>query len=176
MRFLPLGAILEAGGDPVKKCFVKILAALLLVSMTGCGPSDPVLESLGPYESKVMYTEGEFQDYTDFGIYTYPVREGGPLKSHKYFTVVMEEDLEGILAYIDNFEAWVETFQSRSTPSELAENYQFDRELIQEGDYYCVRTKEGVAVGDAAYGAFDNYTLYFFDTETCTLYYFHNNI
>ena len=54
--------------------------------------------------------------------------------------------------------------------------YDFDVTKITEGDFFRIKTKEGESIGDSKYQKFDNYTLYFFDTETLTLYYIHNNI
>lgn len=45
-----------------------------------------------------------------------------------------------------------------------------------EGDYARIATKEGEKIGDSKYQKYDNYSIYFFDTETLTLYYIHNNI
>lgn len=159
----------------MKKCCILVLTAVLLACMCACVPSDPVLESLGEYQEKIMYTEGGFQDYTDYGIYTYAEQDAQTLQSNKYFSAIAPEDLENILSYLDDFESWVEVFRSGTDASELADHYQFDRQIINEGDYICIQTKEETSSVDSTYGKFDNYTVYFFDVETSTLYYFHNN-
>ena len=60
--------------------------------------------------------------------------------------------------------------------SELAENYAFDKTLVDENDYVYIDTKEGEGEGAASYGRFENYSVYFIDISTNTLYYFHSNI
>ena len=57
------------------------------------------------------------------------------------------------------------------------DEYDFDTSVINEGDYVKIVTKEGQPInGDSTYGKYDNYSIYFFDIETLTLYYIHNNI
>ena len=50
--------------------------------------------------------------------------------------------------------------------------------VIENDDMYrCTEeTKEGKEIEDSKYGKFDDYSVYFFDAETLTLYYIHNNI
>ena len=59
---------------------------------------------------------------------------------------------------------------------EREKEYDFDINLITEGDYVKIKTKEGKEIGNYKYGKFDDYSVYFFDVETLTLYYIHNNI
>lgn len=54
--------------------------------------------------------------------------------------------------------------------------YKFDINTINEGDYVLIKTKEGKEIGNSQYGKYDNYSVYLFDSETLTLYYIHNNI
>ena len=55
-------------------------------------------------------------------------------------------------------------------------DYNFDQTIIAEGDYIKVITKEGQTKNGKKYQRFDDYTVYFFDVETYTLYYIHGNI
>lgn len=161
----------------MRKCRCLVLLVVLLACMCACTPNDPVLESLGDYQQKRLYTEGGFQDCTDYGVYTYAYseQEMQTLQSNGYFSAIAPENMENILSYLDDFDSWVEIY-SRKDTSELAEHFDFDRQIIHEGDYICIQTKEGASIGDGVYGKFDNYTVYFFDVESATLYYFHNNI
>ena len=52
----------------------------------------------------------------------------------------------------------------------------FDINDINEGDYVKIKTKEGQKIANGKYETYDNYSVYFFDIETLTLYYIHNNI
>ena len=55
------------------------------------------------------------------------------------------------------------------------DEYDFNQTCISAGDYVLIKTKEGEPIGDSYYEKYDNYTLYFFDTESLTLFYIHNN-
>lgn len=153
----------------------RFLCLPLLLFLCGCTYSDPVIEALPPCEEKVIYTEGEFQDYTDFAIYTFSLPTAAALERSELFAPV-EGRTEDILSYIENFEGWVEEYKENDTESALAENYAFDKAIIDEHDYFYVKTKEGEPFGSRVYGKFDNYSLCFFDVDTNTLYYFHSNM
>ena len=56
------------------------------------------------------------------------------------------------------------------------ENYDLDRTIINEGDYFYIYDKMGEPIGESQYEQYECYDVYIFDTESCTLYYFHNNI
>ena len=122
-----------------------------------------------------MYTEGGFQDFTDYAIYDYGTLNLSELDNNAYFQKIRTGDIGNILAYINNFERWIEVFNSRSSESELATHYNFDKTIIGENDYIYIKTKEGTAIGDGTYGKFECYSIYFFDIDTRTLYYFRNN-
>lgn len=154
------------------------LVLMVIFSTTLTDPvtvTDPVIESLPPCESKVMYTCGGWQDFTDFGIYDFSTIDISELNNNKYFSSVNTE-LSNVLSYIEDFEKWVECHRRSDASQELPANYNFDEAVIDEKDYFYVKTKEGTPIGSGTYGKFDNYSLYLFDTQTKTLYYFHNNI
>ena len=70
---------------------------------------------------------------------------------------------------VENFEEWVAV-----VGGELEENYDFDASAVSEGDYFYIDTKYDPA--GLYHGKFDHYTIYIFDVEQMTLYYFHSNI
>ena len=146
---------------------------LMLILLNSCAhvSPDPVIRSLPPYRSREFYTSGGFQDYTDYGKYVYRAVSHLQLEASSYFSPVTGDNTEELLLYIDDFEGWV-----RIAGSELQENYDFDRSIISEGDYCCIRSKFGEPIGQSTYGQFDSYNIYYFDFDTQTLYYFHNNI
>ncbi len=163
----------------MKRLLAMILFCFLMLSLFGCTPSDSVIDSLPKYQDMVKYTEGGFQDFTDYAIYNYGDLNVSALDNSPYFQKIYPGDVENILSYIENFEKWVEGFKSGSDKSELAAHYAFDETIIGENDYIYIKTKEGTAIGNSSnitYGKFDNYSIYFFDADTNTLYYFHNNI
>ena len=59
------------GGKNMKKLGLLLLTLTLLLSLCGCSYQDPVLASLPDCKSKVFYTSGGFQDFTDYAKYTY---------------------------------------------------------------------------------------------------------
>ena len=78
--------------------------------------------------------------------------------------------------YIDNFENWVNVTREGDDDNALVVNYHFSRADIDESDYLYIYDREGKPIGDGAYSKYDYYNVYFFDSQTTTLYYFHNNI
>ena len=56
------------------------------------------------------------------------------------------------------------------------DEYTFDIASVSFGDYVRIETKEGKPIGESRYGKYDDYNVYFFDTDTKTLYYIHTNI
>lgn len=104
----------------MKRLLISLLVVLLslfaaLVTVVGAltiffgvtAPTDPVRESLPDYISKEFYSSGGFQDFTDYGKFTYSLSEE-VLKENPYLRPVAEADLEMICGYLDNFENWVE--------------------------------------------------------------------
>ena len=81
-----------------------------------------------------------------------------------------------LLGYIDNFENWVNVTREGDDDNALVVNYHFSRADIDESDYLYIYDREGKPIGDVAYSKYDYYNVYFFDSQTTTLYYFHNNI
>lgn len=85
------------------------------------------------------------------------------------------ESKNELLGYIDNFENWVNVTRE-DDDNTLFENYHFSRADIDGSDYLYISDRDGEAIGEGAYSKYDYYNVYFFDSQTTTLYYFHNNI
>ena len=153
---------------PMKKA---IMLLLCLAALAGCSSEDAVIGALPKYQSMEFCTTGEFQDFTDYGVFTYDSITAEDLEGTGYFTEVTAADSGEILAHIDNFEEWVTVIGG-----ELEEAYHFDPSALSEGDYCYIDTKYGQPIGNGTYDKFDHYTVYFFDMETQILYYFHSNI
>ncbi len=86
------------------------------------------------------------------------------------------ESKNELLGYIDNFENWVNVTREDDDDNALVVNYHFSRDDIDGSDYLYIYDREGKPIGDGAYSKYDYYNVYFFDSQTTTLYYFHNNI
>lgn len=153
----------------MKRLLLLILTFALLMTITACvvqTRQDNVLDSLGKYENKQFWAHGEFQDYTDFGKYSY---SSISIDQNNYFTMVSAAHIETIHAFIDDFEGWVDTFRNNDPNDELALNYSFDRSIIDATDYFYIYEGKN-------YSKFGCYDIWFFDSQTKVLYYFHNNI
>lgn len=155
----------------MRKIVLVFLSVTLLLMLSACAYTDPVIESLPAYKTKSFYTSGGFQDFTDYAKYTFESITMQPLVFSDYFREVNADDVEEILLHIQNFEQWVDT-----VGGELKENYDFDKSVVSEEDYFYIKTKAGQPIGQGTYDKFDNYTVYYFDLDALTLYYFHNNI
>ena len=147
---------------------------LLVLSLSACTfkSKDPVIASLGRAMSVQRYSVSGFGDSTDYGIYTFP---GAKLEDSEYFEPVTAESKNELLGYLDNFENWVNVTRE-DDDNTLFENYHFSRADIDESDYLYISDRDGEAIGDGVYSKYDSYNVYFFDSQTTTLYYFHNNI
>lgn len=157
-----------------KAAFIIAAMCLLVLSLSACTfkSKDPVIASLGRAMSVQRYSVSGFGDSTDYGIYTF---SGAKPEDGEYFKPVTAESKNELLGYIDNFENWVNVTREDDNNT-LFENYHFSRADIDESDYLYISDRDGEAIGDGVYSKYDSYNVYFFDSQTTTLYYFHNNI
>lgn len=132
-----------------------------------------VIISLGRAMSVQRYSCAGFGDSTDYGIYTFP---GAKPEDSEYFKPVTAESETELLGYIDEFEQVIDSLRDGDEGADLVNNYRFSRDDIDESDYLYIYDREGKPIGDGAYSKYDYYNVYFFDSQTTTLYYFHNNI
>ncbi|MGN0115597.1 MAG: hypothetical protein ACI396_09735, partial [Acutalibacteraceae bacterium] len=86
-----------------------------------------------------------------------------------------KQRIERLNGYLDDFEKWVDLIREGKPKSELAENYDFDRSAIDDSDYYYIGGRNSETLSDIDYNGQSLYDIYFFDLQTNTLYYFHNN-
>lgn len=153
----------------MKRVSALILLFLLLLTASSCAirtRQDVVLESIGTYDSKVFYSSGGFQDYTDFAMYKYP---SVSMDNTPYFSRITQSTKETLFAFIDNFEGWIDTIERSDSTNEVVVNYRFDRSIVDTEDYlYIYEGNEK--------NPFWSYDVYFFDAQTNVVYYFHSNI
>lgn len=166
-------------GVTLKRVFciiVPIIIILILVVpflvfvFTFVAPQEAVFLSLGEYEVVEYCEAGVFQDFTIYYEITY---ENPNIKNNKYLKQMTETDIEELNLYLDDFDGWVELHIDANTESQFIENYDFDRDIISTNDYCYIYDSANY---DDFYEKFNSYDLYFYDTETEILYYFHNNI
>lgn len=153
-------------GDFLKKIFAIILAFSFLI-LSGCSIfEDKVIRSLGKYESNDYFTSGGFKDFTDYAKYSY---KDITFSDNEYFDKISSESKEELIAHIENFESWIEIIKEHDSENDVVLGYDFDSSIISDTDYLYI-------YDDPDYDEFGNYNVYFFDTETMILYYFHNDI
>lgn len=143
------------------------LFLILIILLSACSaPVDEVLESLGEYQSKEYFTSGGFQDYTDYAKYTYKEID---FSKNVYFNILSSDSMENLTDHIEDFERWIQTINEFEPQNEVVLEYDFHSSVISEGDYVYI-------YDDPDYPELGCYDVYFFDMESMTLYYFHNNI
>ena len=138
----------------MKKTNLLFVLIILLLLLSACSsiPS-------GYVSKEEHFEQGGFQDYTDYAKYIY--ESSSAFENNGDYLTVSGTDITIIKEYTDHFKDWM------SIDNRLHE-YNFDDSCITIGDYYRLKIKyEDNPLSD--------YTLWFFDTETYTLYYFHNN-
>lgn len=155
-----------------KKAALFLLIILLLLSFSSCAfAEDEVRKSLGECIRYEFYSEGGFQDYTDYGKYFYQEVD---FSGNEYFHIIQPEDLAVINRLLDDFEGWIKMYRQDDPAREIAAHYDFDRSVIECGDYAHIVFEEHTwPSGDTGIAKYD---IYIFDVQTNTLYYFHNNI
>ena len=157
----------------MKKIIVFLLTAVfILCTLFSCAITEnKIIKSLGEYEKCEFYSEGAFQDFTDYGKYYF---SSVHISENEYFSRIENTDLEILNEFLNDFEVWVERIRENDPNQELATNYDFDRKIVDNGDYlYVDCEKHTWEDGDET---FTKYDVYFFDFQTNVLYYFHNNI
>ena len=148
----------------MKRFCLAITLIIYVFIITGCSQSKIVGIPDGYIGKEEYYDRNGFQDYTDYAKYMYDTKD--IITSDKEYKKIELDDIQNIVGYFENFSGWMEAADRLS-------NFDFDINDINEGDYVKIKTKEGQKVGN---GKYDNYSIYFFDIETLTLYYIHNNI
>ena len=125
-----------------------------------------VVDSLGPCYIREYYSSGDFQDFTNYGKYTYA--RVYP-EDNTNFLPMSAADIQKLYTYLDDYEQWVSLVQRDDPNQELAKGYDFSRDIIDTKDYLYI-------YDDPDYPKYGCYDIYFLDSQTSTLYYFHNNI
>ncbi|MBR4579349.1 MAG: hypothetical protein IKO22_07060 [Oscillospiraceae bacterium] len=151
----------------MKKWFLLLLT-LLYSGIRSCvglpAPDLPEAEPQIPegYIQKEEYFDPDgFQDYTDYCKYVYS--DASAFIEDERWHRVTETELEEVKGFFEDFQKWMELEQRQ-------EEYDFDPACISTEDYVRIHT------GERARNPYDNYSVYFFDADSCILYYIHQNI
>ena len=151
---------------------VLIMIFVLIFSLIfNIYPQDKILNSLGEYKDYEYYSEGVFQDFTDYAKYYY---DSVDFSSNEYFSKIGQSDMYDLNEHLDDFESWIETYQNGDLTYEIVINYDFDRNIIDKEDYFYIYSEKHT--WDDGNTSLVNYDVYIFDIQSNILYYFHNNV
>lgn len=148
-------------------CLLVVLSTVMLCQAS----EDKVIASLGKYESCHFFTSEGAQDYTDYAKYDYKY---ATVTGNPYLKQVRQKDISKVNRLLDDYESWIETIKESDASGEVALNYDFDRKIIDTEDYIYVDAEEHT--WEDGQTALTMYNIYFYDTQSQVLYYFHNNI
>lgn len=150
------------------KRIVYIFPILLIIFLTGCSHTDFVGIPKGYIEKHEFYDKDGFQDYTDYAKYIYS--DNSNFIDSDEYEEVSNNDIGNIKGYFDNFKSWMKA-------AGRLDEYDFDENIINNGDYVKIKTREGEPIGNGEYKfeKYYDYDVYFFDSENKTLYYIHHN-
>ena len=166
---------MSKGEDNLKKKIIIILSALVVVlivigfliyELSSIVYENPVIASLPQADTSDCYYSDGFQDYTDYCKYYYAKQENvlEEVKNNPYFKPVTPDDITELNSYFDNFEGWLEYV-------EYQDKYDFQRNDIDTEDYFYIENDE-----ISEKHKYWDYDVYFFDVQTKTLFFIHNNI
>ena len=156
----------------IRKLAAALICLIFLLCIASCAvPKNEVIASLPKYKKKEFFTSGGFQDYTDYAKYYYT---SANVAENQYLNKIQESDFSIIDTHLDDFEGWIETIGNNDPSSEVVVNYDFDRGIIDMEDYFCLDSEEHT--WSDGHTSLVRYNIYFFDTQTQVLYFFHNNI
>lgn len=149
------------------KKFIITSVALILVAVASFCIYDamfynawPELKELPRFRSKEIYSVENFTDCTYYAKFTYRNVSDEDLKSAESFKKTDKEKMDEILNYITEYKSFINNIKGMD---EVKNAYDFDKSVINEGDYYyAIKNGEGF-----------NIALYYFDIESQILYYFH---
>ena len=116
----------------------------------------------GYFSSEKYYQKDVFQDTTDYAEYYYEAETDERFRKSKYYGKVTREKGEELCFLLDDFERCLESRK------DYGEWYAFRRDFIGEEDYCSITFRYPE-------NKMESYTIYYYDVQTHTLYFFHSN-
>ena len=116
---------------------------------------------MGYIDKEEYYQEDGFQDYIDYAKYIYPFKSM-IIYNHKYEKIT-KDNIDKIKEYFLEF--------SFSLSKELKKVYDFDENIISEGDYVRIKCVKEYKDNLTIFGKYEDLEILYFDIETKTLYY-----
>lgn len=126
-------------------------------------PEEEILYSIG---GDYKCTNGCFigvRDYVQYTVYEFdePVIDNA-------VNLEKIEDKTELISYIDAFNNWIEPHKD-----DEYKTYDFDISIIDKSDYYYIYDK---SAEDEDYYKYKYYDVYFYDSQTKTIYVFHSHL
>lgn len=158
----------------MKKLFTLIMTILVCGTiLVGCGNEDNPEQVIAGYSDKQSYSEGDDSSTKqDFEKYIYDDSYDSKFAKDENYTKVTSKNKSEITGYFEDFEKW-------ASLSSFSDKYDFKDSMITESDYYCIadQTVTNDTVGQRkAVKTYRQYSVYYYDTETHTLYFIQNDI
>ena len=124
-------------------------------------------------EEEILYSIGEdytyingcfigVRDYIEYVVYEFDEPNIENAKKLKKI-----DDKTELVSYIDAFNDWIKPHKDKEYKS-----YDFDIKLIDKSDYYYIYDK---SIEDDSKGKYIYYDVYFYDSQTKTIYVFHSH-
>lgn len=159
---------------------IPVAAIAVLFIDTDEQYEDKVIMSLPDNEDGQEWIYGFWQDYTCYSEYKYNDEINQYFDSEKniYFKPVDSDIERRINLLLDDYEEWVRMTENPDsmTGDDISKVYSFERTQIDDSDWYYCNVEGFESMDIEKVGIFADYDLYYFDTQTQTLYYMHNNI
>ena len=151
----------------MKKKVSIILLVVLTFMVTGCSNAKIADIPKGYIREYEYYDEDDSGAYNDYAKYVYPSKD--MVLNNNECVLISENEIENIKGY------FLKIANRLNSDNRLGE-FDFDYDIIDNNDYVRIETKEGEKISNGEYGKYDDYSVYFFDTDTLTLYYIHSNV
>ena len=149
-----------------KKVFGSVLLVsvllFLMVGIAGCALQGEFV--LDGYSDCEEYFEDGFGDSVDYCKYFYTKEDDALFQNSVDYKEVTDAEISDLIAYFEEY---------RQTMSKYQDKYDFNVSAVNAGDYYVL---EDDYLTEETSIPYSNYTLYYYDIETHTLYHIHSNI
>lgn len=154
---------------------VAAVGSFFWFNATADSHEEEVLSGLPDYIHGDKWIYGIFQDFTVYGEYKYndEMKKFLPSGKNTYFKPVNSEAENDIRKVVSSFEdcVYLTKDTDKSIGDDLYKVYTFSRTMIDDSDWYYFQDYE-----EDGYDYPIDYTLYYFDSQSSTLYLMHNNI
>ncbi len=157
----------------MKKILALFAAALSVIAVfSGCSGDGDSASVIQGYKDKEIYTDEGGTQNQAFSKYFYDESFDDKFAKKDDYTKVDSKNKEEITGYFTDFNDWAPI-------SSFGDKYDFKTDMITDGDYYYIEesTTNNENIGQRKERTiYRLYSIYYYDTESHTLYYVHNDI